>query len=64
EERAATVRDLLVQGGVGADRVSAEGRADSEPVVDNASASNRALNRRVEVTLRVGSAPAAAKTGS
>jgi type VI secretion system protein ImpK len=39
-------------------RISAEGRADSEPVAPNDSPANRARNRRVEITLLV--APAAA----
>lgn len=51
EERARSVRDLIVAAGVPADRVRAEGRADGEPVAANDSEANRALNRRVEVTL-------------
>ena len=51
EERARTVRDLLITARVPADRVRAEGRADSEPVADNDSPAHRTLNRRVEVTL-------------
>lgn len=58
EERAKAVRAILVSQGVPAARVSAEGRADGEPVVANDSAGNRALNRRVEVLLL------AAKPGS
>ena len=54
DERARNVRDLLVAHKVAADRIRAEGRADAEPVVPNDTASNRALNRRVEVTLYVG----------
>lgn len=54
DERARNVRDLLVAHKVNADRIRAEGRADAEPVVPNDTASNRALNRRVEVTLYVG----------
>ena len=54
QERAQTVRDLLGARKVPADRLQAEGRADSEPLVANDSATNRALNRRVEVTLIVG----------
>jgi len=54
EERARTVRDLLVSRRVAADRVRAEGRADAEPVVANDTVANRAMNRRVEVTLFVG----------
>lgn len=51
EERARTVRDLLVASGVATDRVRAEGRAEGEPVANNDTDANRALNRRVEVTL-------------
>ena len=51
EERARTVRDLMVASGVPADRVRAEGRADGEPVRPNDSDANRALNRRVEITV-------------
>ena len=54
EERARTIRELLVQRKVNADRVRAEGRADSEPVVANDTPAHRAMNRRVEVTLFVG----------
>jgi type VI secretion system protein ImpK len=53
EERAKNVRDLLVANKVAPDRIRAEGRADAEPVVPNDTATNRALNRRVEVTLFV-----------
>ncbi len=33
------------------DRLSAEGRADSDPIADNATAEGRAANRRIEVLL-------------
>lgn len=63
EERARTVRDLLVARKVASERIRAEGRADAEPLVANDSASNRALNRRVEITLALGgrTEPAAAR---
>jgi len=51
EERARNVRDLIVAAGVPATRVRAEGRADGEAIQPNDSEANRALNRRVEVTL-------------
>ncbi|WP_395700730.1 DotU family type VI secretion system protein [Aquabacterium sp.] len=51
EERAKTVRELLIARGVQADRIKAEGRADGEPVAPNDTPANRALNRRVEITL-------------
>jgi type VI secretion system protein ImpK len=53
QERADTVRDLLQREGVVASRLRSEGRADGEPVVDNITPANRALNRRVEVILFV-----------
>jgi type VI secretion system protein ImpK len=53
EERARTVRDLLVAAGLDGGRVVGEGRAEAEPVAPNDTAANRALNRRVEITLRV-----------
>jgi len=54
EERARTVRELLVARKVAAERIRAEGRADAEPLVPNDTPGNRALNRRVEITLVVG----------
>ncbi len=51
EERARRVRDLVVGAGVPAARVRAEGRADGEPMAANDSETNRALNRRVEITV-------------
>lgn len=62
EERARTVRDLLIARKVPAERIQAEGRADSEPLLANDSASNRAMNRRVEVTLMVGRGAATASS--
>jgi type VI secretion system protein ImpK len=53
EERAKTVREILVGNGLPAERVRAEGRADGEPVATNDTPANRALNRRVEITLFV-----------
>lgn len=46
EDRARAVRQLLVQAGVPAERVRAEGRGAGEPV-----SANPAANRRVEITL-------------
>ena len=53
EERSKTVAQMLASGGVPAARVRSEGRAEGEPMVANDSPSNRALNRRVEITLIV-----------
>lgn len=52
EERARMVSRLLAQA-VPSERLTAEGRADAEPIADNASAEGRSRNRRIEVTLFV-----------
>ena len=64
EERARTVRSLLVAHHVPAGAITAEGRAESEPLVANDSAANRAQNRRVEVTLIAGRHLASAAGGA
>jgi type VI secretion system protein ImpK len=51
EERAGHVRDLMAKAGVPLARLRAQGLADGEPVQPNNSEPNRALNRRVEITL-------------
>lgn len=50
KDRAASAKALLGSF-VKPERISAEGRADTEPLADNATAEGRAKNRRVEVTL-------------
>lgn len=52
DERARAVAELLVSRGLPAERVRSEGRAESDPVAPNDSPANRALNRRVEITLQ------------
>jgi len=49
EARVNTVRGWLVGKGVKADRLTARGYADTQPVADNDSAQGRAKNRRVEL---------------
>lgn len=49
--RAVSVMQLLAQKVVPVNRMSADGRADSEPIAPNDTAANRAKNRRVEITL-------------
>jgi type VI secretion system protein ImpK len=61
EARAKSVRDLLVARKVAPERIRAEGRADAEPLVSNDTPANRAMNRRVEITLVVGRADPAAR---
>jgi type VI secretion system protein ImpK len=50
KRRAEAVRDILARF-VAPERLLAEPRAESEPLVPNDTAANRALNRRVEITL-------------
>jgi type VI secretion system protein ImpK len=52
EERARVVMRLLSQT-VAMDRLNAEGRAEAEPIADNASAEGRSRNRRIEISLFV-----------
>jgi type VI secretion system protein ImpK len=52
QERAGAVRAVLLSN-VPAERMRAEGRADGEPVADNATPDGRVQNRRVEITLFV-----------
>jgi outer membrane protein OmpA-like peptidoglycan-associated protein len=49
EKRAGTVRDYLVDKGVGIDTVIARGLGESDPVASNDSSAGRKLNRRVEL---------------
>lgn len=50
-DRAAAVKNVLVQGGLPADKVTAEGFGLEKPVADNGTPEGRAANRRVEITL-------------
>jgi OOP family OmpA-OmpF porin len=52
EKRARSVRDMLVRQGVAPKRFTTEGRGESEPKADNATAEGRQANRRIEVELR------------
>ena len=56
KDRAASVKALLGRV-LKPERISAEGRAESEPVADNGSAEGRSRNRRVEITLLAAAAP-------
>jgi len=53
EARANAVRQILASR-VAPERITAQGIADTQPVASNDSAANRALNRRVEITLMAG----------
>jgi outer membrane protein OmpA-like peptidoglycan-associated protein len=51
ERRAESVKNLLVQQGVQADRIDAVGYGESRPVATNATPEGRRLNRRVEIRI-------------
>jgi outer membrane protein OmpA-like peptidoglycan-associated protein len=51
ERRATAVRAALTEMGVGKERVSMKGYGEGYPVASNDTASNRLLNRRVEIVL-------------
>ena len=53
QERAGSVQRLMARTVKDPSRMKAEGRADAEPIAANDTAANRALNRRVEVILKV-----------
>jgi outer membrane protein OmpA-like peptidoglycan-associated protein len=50
--RAESVKSCLTGQGVGAIRLTALGRGESEPVADNTSATGRQQNRRVEIIIQ------------
>ncbi|MBL9037869.1 MAG: OmpA family protein [Archangium sp.] len=50
--RAAAVREYLVQRGVDANKITSVGMGSRRPLVDNATAENRANNRRVEIVVQ------------
>lgn len=51
QQRAAAVRDYLVNQGVNFNQLSVEGRGSSAPIADNGTPDGRAMNRRVEITI-------------
>lgn len=53
QDRARSVMQFLAENGTLATRLTAEGRADAEPVAPNDTPAGRARNRRVEITLYV-----------
>jgi outer membrane protein OmpA-like peptidoglycan-associated protein len=50
--RADAVRDLLVEGGVPAARLSVKGYGETDPIADNSTAEGRQANRRVQLEIR------------
>jgi outer membrane protein OmpA-like peptidoglycan-associated protein len=51
EQRAASVRDYLVQQGVSANAVTAKGFGKTQPIASNDSSAGRLVNRRVELVV-------------
>jgi outer membrane protein OmpA-like peptidoglycan-associated protein len=51
EKRAQAVRDFLVDTGVAADRVTAVGHGEEQPIATNKTAAGRQQNRRVELVI-------------
>jgi outer membrane protein OmpA-like peptidoglycan-associated protein len=62
ERRADSVRTALVKMGVDPTRVVAQGYGKEYPVSDNSTASGRAQNRRVEVTISNDNQPVAPRS--
>ena len=51
QKRAQAVRNMLIEKGISADRLSATGKGEANPIADNATAKGRAENRRIEAIL-------------
>jgi type VI secretion system protein ImpK len=54
EQRAAAVAEVLKSGSVAPERLRVEGKGDTEPLADNATAAGRARNRRVDIVVTQG----------
>jgi OmpA-OmpF porin, OOP family len=52
ERRAQSVRSFLVKAGVEESRLSAIGYGEAKPIAPNDTAENRAINRRIEFTVK------------
>jgi outer membrane protein OmpA-like peptidoglycan-associated protein len=52
EKRANAVRDYLIANGISADRLTATGYGEDNPIASNKTRSGRKENRRVEVKLK------------
>ncbi|MBO9647895.1 MAG: type VI secretion system protein TssL, long form [Variovorax sp.] len=57
EKRAAAVAGVLTNSGVASERLIVEGKGDTQPLADNATATGRARNRRVDIVVTQGDTP-------
>jgi type VI secretion system protein ImpK len=62
EKRAAAVAAVLLSKGVVASRIRTEGRGDTVPIADSATAAGRARNRRVDIVVTQGDGSSAVQT--
>jgi outer membrane protein OmpA-like peptidoglycan-associated protein len=51
QNRADTVKGMLIRDGVSPDRIAAQGYGEENPIADNATGEGRQLNRRVSVVV-------------
>jgi outer membrane protein OmpA-like peptidoglycan-associated protein len=51
ENRAAAVKNYLIENGIGADRLRSTGFGETKPIATNKTAKGKAMNRRVEISL-------------
>ena len=51
QRRADNIKQMLVNKGIPADRITAIGKGDTEPIADNKTKQGRAKNRRIEITI-------------
>jgi len=54
KRRAEAVRTVLINDGVAANRLTAQGRGKADPIGDNATEAGRQMNRRVEILVQGG----------
>lgn len=59
QERASSVKNLLVQNGVPSASINAMGVGPTDPIADNSTATGREANRRVELAITMGEQKAA-----
>ena len=51
ENRAAAVKNYLIENGIATDRLRSTGFGETKPIATNKTAKGKAMNRRVEISL-------------